>query len=66
MKRQKWHFSRENFQPGDVIYFKITESKMSAIWKLGIVVEVKVGHDGFVMSSSKTGIIFKTNPPVYC
>ena len=48
MERQKWHFSRENFQPGDIVYFKITESKMSANWKLGKVEEVKFGEDGFV------------------
>ena len=52
MERQKWHFSRDNFHPGDIIYFKITESKMSAVWKLGKVVEVKVGQDGYVREAT--------------
>ena len=52
MERQKWHFSRDNFHPGDIIYFKITESKMSAVWKLGKVVEVKVGLDGYVREAT--------------
>ena len=32
--RQKWHFHSDNLRPGDVVYFKLTESKMSANWKL--------------------------------
>ena len=48
MNRSKWHFHQENLQPGDVVFFKLTESKMSSDWRLGKVEEVKVGDDGFV------------------
>ena len=48
MDRQKWHFSQENLKPEDVVYFKLTESKMSADWRFGKVEEVKVGQDGLV------------------
>ena len=48
MERQKWHFSEENLKPEDVVYFKLTESKMSADWRIGKVEEVKVGQDGLV------------------
>ena len=48
MQRKKWHFARDNLVPGDVIYFKLTESKMSADWTLGIVDSVKLGSDGYV------------------
>ena len=48
MERQKWHFSQENLKPEDIVYFKLTESKMSADWRFGKVEEVKVGQDGLV------------------
>ena len=46
--RQKWHFHSDNLRPGDVVYFKLTESKMSANWRIGKVEEVKAGQDGYV------------------
>ena len=48
MQRQKWHFSRENLVKGDIVYFKLTESKMSSSWKVGKVENVTIGKDGFV------------------
>ena len=48
MNRQKWHFRKENLCPGDIVYFKLTESKMSACWKVGKIEEVKIGKDGYV------------------
>ena len=48
MQRKKWHFTQENLLPGDIVYFKLTESKMSANWKIGKVEDVKVGNDGYV------------------
>ena len=48
MNKSKWHFHKENLKPGDIVYFKLTESKMSANWRLGKVEDVKVGQDGFV------------------
>ena len=48
MNRRKWHFHRENLKPGDIVYFKLTESKMSANWRIGKVEEVKLGQDGYV------------------
>ena len=48
LNRSKWHFRKENLIPGDIIYFKLTESKMSATWRLGKVEDVKIGKDGYV------------------
>ena len=48
MDRQKWHFRKENLTPGDIVYFKLKESKMSATWRIGKVEEVTIGKDGFV------------------
>ena len=48
MDRQKWHFRRENLCPGDIVYFKLRESKMSATWRIGKVEEVKIDKDGYV------------------
>ena len=48
MDRQKWHFKQENIQPGDIVYFKLTESKMSSDWRIGKVEQVDVGRDGYV------------------
>ena len=44
----KWYDSSENLVLGDVVYFKLCESKMSATWRLGKVEQVKLGSDGFV------------------
>ena len=48
MSKSKWHFHKENLKPGDIVYFQLTESKMSANWRLGKVEDVKVGQDGYV------------------
>ena len=48
MDRQKWHFRRDNLCPGDIVYFKLRESKMSATWRIGKVEEVRIGKDGYV------------------
>ena len=48
MNRKKWHERSENLVIGDIVYFKLTESKMSAAWRSGKVESVKIGADGFV------------------
>ena len=48
MQRQKWHFSRENLIKGAIVYFKLTENKMSSSWMIGLVENVTIGRDGFV------------------
>ena len=48
MRGKKWHEENDNLVPGDVIYFKLQESAMSANWRIGKVEKVKVGADGFV------------------
>ena len=48
MQRKKWHERSENLVPGDIVYFKLTESKMSADWRTGKIEEVKIGDDGYV------------------
>ena len=52
MDRQKWHFRKENLIPGDIVYFKLTESKMSADWRIGKVEAVKIGKDGYVREAT--------------
>ena len=48
LKFPKWYDSRENLDLGDVVYFKLCESKMSATWRLGKVEQVMLGSDGFI------------------
>ena len=50
MDRPKWHLEDENLQEQDLIYFKLTDSKLAADWKLGKVEYVNVGRDGKVRS----------------
>ena len=48
MQGTKWHEESENIIPGDIVYFKLQESAMSAKWRTGKVENVKVGTDGRV------------------
>ena len=48
MDRPKWHSKTENLVPNDVVYFKLTESKMSAEWIIGKVESVVIGRDACV------------------
>ena len=48
MRGKKWHEENENLVPGDIVYFKLQESAMSANWRIGKVEKVKVGADGCV------------------
>ena len=48
LKFPKWHNASENLVAGDIVYFKLHESKMSATWKVGKVEQVIIGYDGFV------------------
>lgn len=52
MDKQKWHDMKENLKPDDIVYFKLTESKMSATWIVGKVEEVVVGRDGKVREAT--------------
>ena len=45
MNRRKWHFHKENLRPGDIVNFKLTESKMASDWRLSKVETVKIGED---------------------
>ena len=56
MDRPKWHIEEENLQTNDLVYFKLTDSKLSADWKVGKVEYVKIGRDGKVR---EVGIAFK-------
>ena len=50
MDRPKWHLEDENLKENDLIYFKLTDSKLAADWKLGKVEYVNTGKDGKVRS----------------
>ena len=56
MDRPKWHIEEENLQTNDLVYFKLTDSKLSADWKVGKVEHVKIGRDGKVR---EVGIAYK-------
>ena len=56
MDRPKWHIEEENLQTNDLVYFKLTDSKLSADWKVGKVEYVKIGRDAKVR---EVGIAFK-------
>ena len=56
MDRPKWHLEGENLRTDDLVYFKLTDSKLAADWRLGKVEYVKTGRDGNVR---EVGIAFK-------
>ena len=56
MDRPKWHAEDENLREQDLVYFKLTDSKLAADWRMGKVEHVNVGRDGKVQS---VGISYK-------
>ena len=57
MDRSKWNQEEENLKENDIIYFKLTDSKLSADWRFGRVEYAVTGRDGKVRS---VGISYKT------
>ena len=53
---QKWHDEEPNLQEGDVIYFKLKDSKMGQKWTIGKVEYVEVSRDGKVRT---VGVSYK-------
>ena len=45
MDRPKWHLEGESLRTDDLVYFKLTDSKLAADWQLGKVEYVKTGRD---------------------
>ena len=58
MDIKKWHVSSPNLKVGHIVYFKVTESKVGATWRIGRVEFVKVSNDGVVRT---VGIAYKTD-----
>ena len=56
MDRPKWHLEDDSMRTDDLVYFKLTDSKLSADWRLGKVEYVNIGRDGKVR---EIGISFK-------
>ena len=56
MDRPKWHVEDENLKENDLVYFKLTDSKLAADWRMGKVEYVNIGRDGRVRS---VGISYK-------
>ena len=56
MDRPKWNQEEENLKEGDLVYFKLTDSKLSADWRYGKVEYAITGRDGKVRSA---GISYK-------
>ena len=56
MDRPKWQLEEENLKENDLVYFKLTDSKLAADWRLGKVEFVNNGRDGKVRS---VGISYK-------
>ena len=54
--RPKWHVEDENLKEDDLVYFKLTDSKLAADWRMGKVEYVNIGRDGRVRS---VGISYK-------
>ena len=57
MDRQKWNQEEENLKENDIVYFKLTDSKLSADWRFGTIEYAITGRDGNVRS---VGISYKT------
>ena len=45
-QRQKWHAETENLVENDVVYFKLTDSKLAQKWLIGKVEFVNISKDG--------------------
>ena len=56
MDRPKWNIDNENLREGDLVYFKLTDSKLAADWRLGKVEYVIKGRDDRIR---KVGISYK-------
>ena len=56
MDRPIWHFEGENLKPDDLVYFKLTDTKLASDWRYGKVEYVDVGRDGLVR---KVGVSYK-------
>ena len=56
MDRPKWHTDDDNLRPQDLVFFKLTDSAISADWRLGKVEFTTVGKDGKVRN---VGISYK-------
>ena len=56
MDRPKWQEEEQNLKEQDLVYFKLTDSKLAADWRLGIVEYVNTGRDGKVRS---VGVSYK-------
>ena len=54
--RQKWHFEAENLKENDLLYFKLSDSMVSSVWKIGKVEYIIMGNDNMVR---KVGISYK-------
>ena len=48
LEGKKWAVSDQNLQVNDIVYFKIEDSALKPIWKVGKVDSVKEGRDGLV------------------
>ena len=48
MLRQKWYDRSENLTENDLVYFKMTDTPLSADWRLGKVEYTKIGRDGCI------------------
>ena len=47
-RRQKWHSESDNLVPGDIVYFKLKDSVLSAKWVIGKIEDVVMSKDGKV------------------
>ena len=56
MDRPKWQMEEDNLKTDDLVYFNLTDSKLSADWRVGKVEYANIGRDGKVR---EVGIAFK-------
>ena len=56
MDRPKWNIDDENLREGDLVYFKMTDSKLAADWRLGKIEYVIQGRDDRIRN---VGISYK-------
>ena len=56
MDRPKWHIDDGDLREGDLVYFKLTDSKLAADWRLGKIEFVTKGRDERIR---KVGISYK-------
>ena len=63
MERKKWFVGDENLKVNDIVYFKLEDSPLGALWRVGKVDSVKLSRDGKVREINVTYKVITDDEP---